>query len=832
MSEAPRRRGISWIAFAAVGVAMLAVALVWSAWRKHDDAAAARTSLADAGPSRRLGRFGTGFLTTHLLARRVIVRGILSEEGALPKAFELPLDRSGDDADQIAQGVEETMEALGRIVSDDATNLSSVPSGLVTSFSYLLDDKGTSVARTGLADLARSAPAVLALLPAFTQIEITADGHARDFSVSTRRPDSEMSGLSFVEVTETLDQAVVYVHRFVRLDDGRVTLLAPAHITDDAVTLLPAPSSAPRLYCGLPLIGSEAFPLPVIVSATDFHPLEKRDGVFLGHQDGKPAANRQLFEEHVRPQIERLIAVVAERMWSGGVHLFHLAAAQQAEAFHAAWFEREISRPLRGAVSAAALLEGVTGDRRALRVDGETQTFVVRDDRLEGLFDLATPLLSPRLPSAADAVALASVSWIGATRYVGDPLVTAHNLVARAAEHRTLEALAGGLGSDLDGACEWLNRLLAFLDGASGNALPAFLAGKVSVNVFPNQNGVLLSHAKLSRDGGLDDGLLDVAEAFGLTPRSELLDRRIEAKTLDLSVVKPETLAREIEGVVQERLRVGATADPTRKAFAALLAWFDAHPEAERLFARFYHEQHLLQSPEEARTVRLRAAEADRLALAVASLQSNNATLADEVAALRAALASQQTTAILDRVHDQHTALEDAARLMAEHIEGAWAAIRSAFTPTAGQRLLAAELEALLHSQPALFAHVAQASLDAFLRWLRYVERARDAVYAHLAASPDYDVRGWDVDPHVPTIVRGVRHHGVLVPLVVRPADFDFVVLYDDRDRATLLLPDAQLWIEGGSFPATHLTIGTLVDGLGVSRLPLRARRGVPLSVN
>jgi hypothetical protein len=38
MSEAPRRRGISWTAFAAGAVAMLALVLAWSALRKQDEA--------------------------------------------------------------------------------------------------------------------------------------------------------------------------------------------------------------------------------------------------------------------------------------------------------------------------------------------------------------------------------------------------------------------------------------------------------------------------------------------------------------------------------------------------------------------------------------------------------------------------------------------------------------------------------------------------------------------------------------------------------------------------------------------------------------------------
>jgi hypothetical protein len=41
------------------------------------------------------GRFGTGFLTTHLLSERVFVRGVAAGKGYAPRKFKLTLDRSG-----------------------------------------------------------------------------------------------------------------------------------------------------------------------------------------------------------------------------------------------------------------------------------------------------------------------------------------------------------------------------------------------------------------------------------------------------------------------------------------------------------------------------------------------------------------------------------------------------------------------------------------------------------------------------------------------------------------------------------------------------------------
>jgi len=59
-----------------------------------------------------LGKFGTGFLSTHLLSRQVRVKGTLREEKHGRRAFEFELDRSGDDTDQVGDAMQRSFDAL------------------------------------------------------------------------------------------------------------------------------------------------------------------------------------------------------------------------------------------------------------------------------------------------------------------------------------------------------------------------------------------------------------------------------------------------------------------------------------------------------------------------------------------------------------------------------------------------------------------------------------------------------------------------------------------------------------------------------------------------
>jgi hypothetical protein len=59
-----------------------------------------------------LGKFGSGFLSTHLISKKVRVKGTLRDDDGVRKGFEFELDRSGEDADAIGMAMQRSLEAL------------------------------------------------------------------------------------------------------------------------------------------------------------------------------------------------------------------------------------------------------------------------------------------------------------------------------------------------------------------------------------------------------------------------------------------------------------------------------------------------------------------------------------------------------------------------------------------------------------------------------------------------------------------------------------------------------------------------------------------------
>ena len=69
------------------------------------------------------------------------------------------------------------------------------------------------------------------------------------------------------------------------LSRGLTTIAVPVSKQTTACEILPLAPNVPRLFCDFPLLGTEAFPFPVVINNPTFYPTEPRDGIFLTKTD-------------------------------------------------------------------------------------------------------------------------------------------------------------------------------------------------------------------------------------------------------------------------------------------------------------------------------------------------------------------------------------------------------------------------------------------------------------------------------------------------------------------------------------------------------------------
>ena len=116
------------------------------------------------------GKFGTGFLTTHLLSEKVQVHGYVQDSNEIPQSFNTLLDRTGKYNSAIIEAIQNSCKMLEASKEQEVEELD-----FNTKFIYELDDKGVYTAKKGLENLLISVPYVI--LPQTPwKLEVTAPG--------------------------------------------------------------------------------------------------------------------------------------------------------------------------------------------------------------------------------------------------------------------------------------------------------------------------------------------------------------------------------------------------------------------------------------------------------------------------------------------------------------------------------------------------------------------------------------------------------------------------------------------------------------------------------
>lgn len=796
------------------------------------------------------GRYGTGFLTTHLLSPVVEVSGVLEAPDTPPARFAVTLDRSGRTLEELTEAVKRALairESFGSLPRLDRLD----PEAYNTAFSYTLDDEGLAVARRGIEDLQRSVPLTLAFTPSVGEVVV----QGVTFRSHARQPLGE--GVERVCVTSERDAAGEGArapepeqHWFLVVRGERTSVAVRLDGEGEGARVLALGDEVPRLFCDFPLLGSESFPLPFAVNGPSFYPDEARSGIYLeDEKDPDVQVNRAAMAEVVG-LLERLLAVMVEEGWRDRYHLAASGAPKGLPNRASAWYEEKVLAPARQALLEAPLVETAAGEFRPLRkpLSGSMhapEVWLPQDadaEVREGIwrFAVANPTNRNRLPKEEHVHAWSALAWSDCGTL--DPSI----LVGWVSSSGDVAALASKYGMTEEEAVCWLGAFADFLIKHGYEQLLGPHKARYEwrredkqTPILPNQHGAFCLKGTLYLDGELDEELKDIADDLGQDVRAVLLHRDVFLEERHVKGTKtPKALAQAIEEAVKERVKDTRT-EKTRRAFRALYLWIKAHDaEARALFDLWLYEHRALLVPPE---------DVIDLMDRVPELEAENASLREERAVLEAARAAveaerqrlltanealsgdadryRQLLAWLEAEDVTWDALPELLKTRWELAERAEEAAQDDALVQLAKELRSLkitsveELEAYVHANPAAFQHHPGGTVEQYVLFRQKAERAQAAVYAHLSAKRDlYDLSRWQVCPERPTVVLGVRRkdrtHNRPLLLAVRPSDGGRVIFYYEEELGALTEAEAELWVEDPQRGVRQLTLGMLLRGL------------------
>lgn len=241
------------------------------------------------------GKFGTGFICTHLLSDVIEVKGILKYRGY--RLFELVLDRSGRSSEELMPRIRDVEEPFYEPekhfnkIADYEENRKE--DDYDTEFIYSLDsNEKYKAAVAGLDDLVNTLPVTLV-----TQANKIKQVHVID---RVRNTD-----VTYVCETQTVGENVVFseikvnadVKQYLSYITDEVALTTEVIKTKNGYTLVKRDNKQPILYRDFPLIGSEKFFFPYTLNGFRLNPTEKRNCIPLNGEDNEEAKeNRAIID--------------------------------------------------------------------------------------------------------------------------------------------------------------------------------------------------------------------------------------------------------------------------------------------------------------------------------------------------------------------------------------------------------------------------------------------------------------------------------------------------------------------------------------------------------
>ena len=477
----------------------------------------------------KIGQYGSGFLTTHLLSWAIDVSGQLDDG----RCFDFCLERKPDSEVALRESMDEAWNnfnpSSSPIYDDDFTT----DDGFTTRFTYpIRTEEARKAVEEGIAMLRECAPFVVVFNPEFSGININIDttdcSEELCFKVLERNP-LEASGIEQITVAESNSELRKYL--LAKGDKVSVTVL-----NNDNLECLPV-EELPRLFLGFPLVGTKSFSFPAVINSFGFSATPNREGVWLA-KDGDEATleNRSIIEEACELLVD-LVGYAASKKWKHVHQWVKIPPIENPNWLDANWLRDCIRDDLIEKIRETDVVLNADNNAIAPKV---SHLPILEDGKgVEVLWDLLKNLqgADEKLPRRIEAT-----GWCNSLQSWGGIYDQAVSVFDEAFDGRRLAQYVHNVSHDTDVkpkthrisrlnlkegvvAIHWLDSLIDFL---RKNGLDGVIR---QYWIVPSQEGFLRPLDRLDRDPGIDDNLKDIAELLNWRLRCELRDSRLNSLT-------------------------------------------------------------------------------------------------------------------------------------------------------------------------------------------------------------------------------------------------------------------------------------------------------------
>ena len=327
-----------------------------------------------------IGRFGTGFISTHILSKKIKINGIVEDADENEKySFSFQLDRTEREnknflIESIKNSEKEYKESLTKLSDFERSEFD-------TEFIYELNDTyasidGVETINEGIKTFDDLLPFVFSFRPQLKKVSIKdyRDNKSDIKTYKRKEIKSKIDEIELIQTTCKLNGELQNKTLIATIKKDRTTVaIKVKNIDEKPFEIQGFPDYSPILYCAFPMIGTTGFNFPVVVHSEFFLPNIERDGIEISEHDKK---NRDRLIE-AQSAFSTLIDVVEKHKWDGAYHLFKLSNLGFSNKEICKWYDSNIFTPIKERLKKAKVIrEYDRSDSRYLSISGRSLPYV------------------------------------------------------------------------------------------------------------------------------------------------------------------------------------------------------------------------------------------------------------------------------------------------------------------------------------------------------------------------------------------------------------------------------------------------------------------------
>ena len=466
------------------------------------------------------GKFGTGFLTTHLLSKKVTVSGYIQDDEEPISKFSIDLDRSSGLQKEIIASIENSCNQLEN--NSFQAEASIDENTFNTCFTYYLDESGINVAKEGINNLIVSAPFVFAFVPEINTITIIEGSNTKKIERRVERPIKlENSRVISTCITTNGQKENRYIAVLQNFEFG-VEIAVEVEQRQCENWLGAINEKMPKLYCDFPLLGTSDFAFPVVINCRSFNPTEPRNGIFLTTREDKEdsadvKANKNIILSAIELYKQFINYFLSER-YKGIYNIVKIKEQSSKDWISMKWMAENVVSTLRAFISDLQLVNTINdGYCSLIDDDGNDCLFIPTNPNEEArllLWKLSAKIYPDKLPKKEELEYWYNSLWEECRNFKIEDLIETFE------ELGSVAALKQYVGEDW---LSWLKEFYSLIYNRDYGVTQIALYKQI----IPNQNGEFCTLENLYINDGIEIKYYSIAKIIGIDLKGQMVDGNV-----------------------------------------------------------------------------------------------------------------------------------------------------------------------------------------------------------------------------------------------------------------------------------------------------------------